>query len=132
MGVRDKGSTPVGHEQGGGMSVVLDFAKLRGEVPRHYLLAFRMDNGFFAVYGGDALHFTGTEGVVNDTDEPLPRVIVTHPEEAFASKLITGKGIALARRRKEESSWCVWEVYALIDRLDEIGRIHDYGEEDDT
>jgi hypothetical protein len=99
--------------------------RISATLPACYVLAFRMDDGSFIIYGSDALGLVGMDWSVDYTDEPIPKILLARPKEAFESILNGGRGIALARKCKDASSWREWELYATVAKPSDIEKIYD-------
>ena len=97
-----------------------DYARIRLETPARYVVAFREDGGF-AIYGYDMLNsmFCGHSCGVCSAG---PKLLIRDCEigEAFCSTISEGRGLALCRRRDDESKECKWEVYKIVDNEDDV------------
>lgn len=103
-----------------------DYAKIRMEVPHSYVVAFR-EYGKFVVYGEDALNLMKTAHCRFLPDKCGPRLVIREERavNAFRRILGIGRGIALSRPRRDDSKWCRWEVYKLVDGEDDLNEIKD-------
>jgi len=103
-----------------------DYAKIRMEVPRRYVVVFH-EKGKFVIYGEDALNLMGTANCRFLPDKSGPRLVIREDRAANAFRRIlgVGRGIALSRERTGESKWCSWEVYKLVDGEDDLNEIKD-------
>lgn len=101
-----------------------DYAKIRMEVPRKYVVAFH-EKGKFVVYGEDALNLMGTAIGRYSSDGLGPKLVILDDRAAKAFRIILGigRGVALSRRRKDDCKWCKWEVYKLVGDEDDLNEI---------
>lgn len=107
----------------------VDYAKIRSCVPDRYVLAFRVDDGSFIVFGADAFKCVGMNGMVNFTDKSVPRLHICDAEVGFRSLMENRRGIALAKKRKKSGGWCDWVVYRLVEKEEDLKGVKDCNEE---
>ena len=128
---RDKEAKEISDRAGNVKGDREDYAKIRMEVPRKYVVAFH-EKGKFVIYGDDALNLMGmgTANFIPSADGLGPKLVILENRAVKVFRIILGigRGVALSRRRKDECKWCKWEVYRLIDEEEDLNEIEDQGE----